>query len=77
MKWMLEMKNEKLQLAAQLVLSGELTSDSELIPLRAIMLNLLYPTMKLEESIQTLIEEGVTGDDLIRALQLIAAYLRV
>lgn len=74
MKWMLEKKDKRLITSAQLVLRDEISSDSELVPIQALMLCLLYPGNTYSEQVSSLVASGLTEDELRLSKQLLAAY---
>lgn len=74
--WMELQANTKIQQAAYSIVYNVLPRDREVIPLRALMLSMLYPTMHLDEALLELKREGVVEKKLLKmCAQLIGAYL--
>lgn len=76
-EWMISLHNPTLRSAARSVIGEEMEVDanSDIVPLRALMLCMLYPTLSLEEAIDELKKEGVSGRQLQRCELLLRAYL--
>src|SRR6185436_15153568 len=60
--WMIELKDQRLAIAAHNIIGDKLTLDPELLPLEALLVAMLYPTLSLEDLIADLKEEGANDD---------------
>lgn len=75
-EWMIELRNSKLILAAKNIVEGRgLPRDTELIPIQALMSCVLYPSLTLQEVIEELRDQGASDDSLLKAGELVGAYL--
>jgi hypothetical protein len=73
--WMVGMRDKKLSLAAESVISDSECSDLELLPIRALILSILYPTLSVQDLVTDLRTEGANPDTIARAARLVGAYL--
>lgn len=74
MKWMIDLRNEQLVLAARSAFK-DIETNKELIPIRALLLCIVYPTQSLAEVISCLQEEEVDSSSIARAARLVGLYL--
>lgn len=81
MSWMLSLKNADLIEAARLIIYDESNGRDEeevpsrLVPIRALMLSMLYPTLSLEDAMEELRNEGASEEDVALSYGLITTYL--
>jgi hypothetical protein len=74
MKWMMGMNNRALKVAAHCVVRGVITCKC-VMPLRALMLSMLHPTLSLRALIDDLRVEGTIESDVVLSARLVGAYL--
>lgn len=74
-KWMQEMNNRDLVLAARNAIGEEETKREELVPLQALMTCLLYPLISLEDILDELRVNEENEDSIRRAGELVGTYL--
>lgn len=73
--WMQEQKNKQLVSAARSVVYDLGDVPSEILPLRELMLFLLYPTLTLTEEMKNLTRERVGRSEIKAAMQLVSLFL--
>lgn len=72
--WMCETEEEGFRLAATSVVNDKISVTTELVPIRALMVCLLYPSLTLRGLLNWLREQGVTGEPLVRSARLAGLY---
>lgn len=72
--WMCETGEEGFRLASSSVVNDKLSVMTELIPIRALMVCLLYPSLTLHGLLDWLREQGVSGEPLVRSARLVGLY---
>ena len=72
--WMIERRTKSFATAARRVMRDELDLDSDLVPIEALLLSILHPTLSLQDLIADLRDEGVSEDDVVRCAQLVGAH---
>lgn len=73
-EWMEARRDPMIGAAAQLVLDHHATLDPELVPIRALLLCMLYPALTLQELTDAIREEGASHQAVLRAAILVGAH---
>lgn len=73
-EWMEERDDPMIEVATQLVLGHHATVDPELVPIRALLLCMLYPTLTPWELADGMQQEGISEQDVLRAMILVRAH---
>jgi hypothetical protein len=75
MKWMISVRDKRLCMIASNIISKVLTDDSELVPMQALMLYIVYPTLTLQHLLYDLRAIGMGQDIIVKSARLVGLYI--